>query len=156
MVSQFLPNIASAYAVGTSVTLQGLNFVSIDWTPSARLGDTLGLGACLTSSWTSATTISCAAGYGYGLWQRPAVTISEIVGTGDAHFVHSGCECTHAGCASSRCLSGASMVCTCKSNYTSSKCDICSTDNVFDHYPYCKSGACRISNWSSWCAYPAR
>ena len=152
VVSLFLPNVASAYSVGTTVTLQGLNFVPIDWTASVRLGDTLGLGACMTSSWTSATTISCTAGYGYGLWQRPAVTISEMVGTGDPYFFHSGCECTHTGCASLRCLSGASMVCTCKSNYTAAKCNLCSLDNLFDPEPYCKSGTCRVSSWTLWCA----
>ena len=55
-------------AGGQSITISGLNF-GPPWknlTPSARMGDTGGLGHCATASWTSGTTVACAPGYGYG------------------------------------------------------------------------------------------
>ena len=55
----------------------------------ANLGDELySSGACGTASWTSASTVQCASGWGYGAAARAVVTISNIVGTASATFAY--------------------------------------------------------------------
>jgi hypothetical protein len=61
------------------VTVGGLSFASID--PSATASLELDV-PCSSASWTSATTVACAAASYGGGTSHPVVTVSSLVGTG--------------------------------------------------------------------------
>jgi hypothetical protein len=150
-------------------------------TASARMGDTLGLGHCRTTSWSSASSLTCQTGYGWAYdahdkyyYPRSTVTISSMVGTTDQTFFYQGCDCSEIGSFSGRCTSGTvggagpgQSQCNCRSNYTNNpaasygsslavdttpdnKCRGCSKGYIFDPHPWCKSGDCRVTTWTSW------
>jgi hypothetical protein len=63
---------------GASATLSGLNFNSIDLTPTAMFG----VSVCSSTSWISPTMLACAlVSYGGGTAQI-GVTVNNVVGTG--------------------------------------------------------------------------
>lgn len=64
-------------SAGTVLTVEGTNFANEDPTPSVLNGMT----ACATTSWTSATTTTCATSYGAGLLKKTILTISSSIGT---------------------------------------------------------------------------
>ena len=63
---------------GASATLSGLNFNSIDLTPTAMLGVSI----CSSTSWTSATMLACALVSYRGGTAQIGVTVNTVVGTG--------------------------------------------------------------------------
>ena len=63
-------------------TVLGLNFVTTDYTPSARLGT----GECTTLSWVSFTAAYCVA----DLVNPLALTVGGIVGTKTFQFTYDG------------------------------------------------------------------
>jgi hypothetical protein len=67
---------------GGTITISGLGFGGLVVTPSASLGDALGVAdMCGSATWTSATTVACGpAAYG-GSAVRTAVSVSAVVGT---------------------------------------------------------------------------
>ena len=103
---------------GASITIAGFNFGVVDFTASARLGDSIGLGHCRTTSWSSDSALLCGSGYGYNqeFTARSAVTISDVLGLskslsiaryrflggdtsglGTGIFRYEGCQCSHFG-----------------------------------------------------------
>jgi hypothetical protein len=90
VISFMHPNNAPAVA-STVISVMGINMALSDMTPSMRLGANDGFGSCLTSSWTSGTTVVCQNGYGEGT-MRSALTISNILGTQTYDlFTYEGC-----------------------------------------------------------------
>jgi hypothetical protein len=72
---------------GESVSIIGLNFASIDPTPSASLELSV---ECSSTSWTSATAVECAAASYRGGTMRIAVTVAGLVGTTTGQFSFDG------------------------------------------------------------------
>ena len=75
-----------------SLNKTGLNFGNSDFTASVRLGDSLRLGHCGSTSWSSDTSLQCTSGFGHELDfgipmsfprrivcdRRPAVRVLEL------------------------------------------------------------------------------
>ncbi len=72
---------------GASVTISGLNFASNDPSPSASLELSV---QCSSTSWTSATTLACAAASYNGGTRRTALTVADLVGTRTGQFSYDG------------------------------------------------------------------
>jgi len=62
---------------GTIITLSGKNFGFSNSSPTALLGAS----SCLTSVWTSDTSVECALTYGTGAKHRSVLTIDSVAGT---------------------------------------------------------------------------
>jgi hypothetical protein len=137
LVSYFLPNNAHSVLKGASITFHGIDFGTLDWTASARLGDSLGFGHCRTTAWTSRSSIICSSGYGYGQSYRSAVTVAGLLGTSSTTFTYQGCGCPFEeapwSSTSGRCTSDSQ--CACSSGYGGLKCRACDTGYGFDPFP---------------------
>ena len=77
----------AAQTGGVDVTISGLNFASNDPSPSASLELSV---ECSSSSWTSATTVACAAALFRGGTRRTALTVGSLVGTHAGQFSYDG------------------------------------------------------------------
>jgi hypothetical protein len=62
---------------GNTLTLSGVNFGAIGYTPSVKVGKTV----CASSSWQSLTSIQCTVPNGYGTELQAGVTLGYIAGT---------------------------------------------------------------------------
>jgi len=65
---------------GTVITVAGQNYGGVDITPTIRLGGPLGSSLCATTSWSSATGVSCAFGPGAGKELVATVLTSTVPG----------------------------------------------------------------------------
>lgn len=73
--------VAAGNAVGSGgsiITIAGLNFGTISYSPTVRVIDT---GTCQTTAWTSSTTLQCETPRGYGRNPRVSITLSALAGT---------------------------------------------------------------------------
>ena len=71
---------------GFSVTVSGIGFGTLGTTPSARVG----LSACGTASWASASSVVCQLTAGDSLARDVAVTVAGVAGTRTAVFSYDG------------------------------------------------------------------
>lgn len=74
---------------GGHVTITGLDFRSSDVTATGVLGTR----SCDTGSWTSGTSVVCAAAAGTGPMAAGVVTAVGVVGTRTGGFSFDGCRC---------------------------------------------------------------
>jgi hypothetical protein len=75
------------------VSITGLSFARNDPSPSASLELSV---ECSTASWTTATTVKCAAASYGGRTRRTAMTVASLVGTLTEQFSYDGtgaCGC---------------------------------------------------------------
>ena len=63
---------------GASVTVSGLNFGVSNTTPTSTMA---GWGACMTTSWTSSTSVSCLSSSMNAPYSGAYVTVSSVIGT---------------------------------------------------------------------------
>ena len=70
-----MPNAATSS--GTTVTVLGKNFLTTDHSPTIRVG----LSLCMTSSWSTATSLQCGTPLGSGKDYKASVTIEDLVGS---------------------------------------------------------------------------
>jgi len=82
---------------GSSVTVTGLGFGVGEHTATAGLerGGAGDLGVCLTSSWTSATTLGCRSNAFADLFQATSVTVASKSGTGQPVFSFDAAAASH-------------------------------------------------------------
>ena len=71
---------------GYSVTISGLNFGSLDATPSMRFETT----QCATSSWASSSSVRCLLAAGAGAMRDIDMTVAGVVGTRTSIFSYDG------------------------------------------------------------------
>ena len=76
----------AATSSGTSLTVSGLSYGSIDHTPSVSVAVTL----CATTAWASASWVRCELVDGWTTSHGITATISSIVGTGNLMFTFDG------------------------------------------------------------------
>lgn len=92
-------NYNSCTSGGAILTVMGLNFGPVDYTPTAHIGGELSFSKtiCMTTSWSTDTAVRCAAPASFGRKQFPALTISGVVGTRPGgHFSYDKPVPTHA------------------------------------------------------------
>merc|ERR550537_1658825 len=68
----------SALSGGSSVTVSGLSFGSVELTASGLVAG----GGCSTASWMSSTSVSCVSGSASGQLGTSSVTVGAVAGTG--------------------------------------------------------------------------
>jgi len=73
-----------ALSAGTLITVGGLNFAVVDITISAQLSSTI----CATSTWTTASSITCRLAAGAGLVSSVALSLGSIAGTSLSTFTY--------------------------------------------------------------------
>jgi hypothetical protein len=69
---------------GSVVSIHGMNFGLVDLTPTIQIGFT----TCLSTSWSTATSVSCTTADGAGAARHVAVTVYQSVGTGSGAFTY--------------------------------------------------------------------
>jgi hypothetical protein len=67
---------------GASVTVEGLNFHSVDVSPNLVIGAT----GCGTTTWTSSSSLGCVPAVGVGGYLAQQLTLGNLVGTGHIMF----------------------------------------------------------------------
>ena len=87
-VVSFVGEYNAATTTGWSVTVSGIDFGSLDTTPTARLG----VSNCLTASWASTTSVTCFTTPGEGVENDAAMTVAGVVGTCTKTFSYDGAE----------------------------------------------------------------
>lgn len=90
-VVSFLGELNAVSTVGWGVTVSGLDFGTIDVTPTSRLGTT----NCLTAAWASSTSAVCVPASGEGPTLDTAMTVEAVVGTRLRTFSYDGAEQHH-------------------------------------------------------------
>ena len=68
------------------MTVSGIDFGSLDTTPTTRLG----LSNCLTAAWASSTSAVCFTTPGEGVEKDAAMTVAAVVGTRTKTFSYDG------------------------------------------------------------------
>ena len=82
----------AAVTDGTRVTVSGSDFGAVSYTPTARVGKT----RCATTSWLSATTLSCVVAAGTGNTLMAAVDMFGVIGTYTGVFTYDSPVLSHA------------------------------------------------------------
>ena len=79
--------------------MSGIDFGSLDTTPTTRLG----VSSCMTASWASSTSVTCFTAPGEGAEKDAAMTVAGGVGTRTKTFSYDGAEsCLHKRASSAR------------------------------------------------------
>jgi hypothetical protein len=74
----------SPSTMGAYVTVHGMNLGLFDLTPSIQIGFT----TCITTSWSTSTSVTCTPAQGGGAARAVAMTLYGAVGTGRAGFTY--------------------------------------------------------------------
>ena len=85
-VVSFVGENNAATTTGWSVTVSGIDFGSLDTTPTTRLG----VSNCLTAAWASSTSLVCFTTPGEGVEKDAAMTVAGVVGTRTKTFSYDG------------------------------------------------------------------
>ena len=85
-VVSFIGENNAATTTGWSVTVSGIDFGSLDTTPTTRLG----VSNCLTAAWASSTSLVCFTTPGEGVEKDAAMTVAGVVGTRTKTFSYDG------------------------------------------------------------------
>ena len=85
-VVSFVSESNAASTTGWSVTVSGIDFGSLDATPTTRLG----VSDCLTAAWASSTSAVCFTTPGEGVEKDAAMTVAGVVGTRTKTFSYDG------------------------------------------------------------------
>jgi len=67
-----------------TISVSGLNYANVDQSPSAIVGAT----ACLTTSWSTTTSLVCLSGLGTGVARTIIISLQGVVGTRNAGFTY--------------------------------------------------------------------